>query len=149
MFQAQVKGIRGLRELAVLEGLHVMCYYWSVKSMEESWERSWMLRESIWYSSERDGESEIWFPSDLPEFPNSPSLDFLRVCWILLKIVIVLFMLFSGRKQRTTMRIGRLEEHGAASVSRLFHHWCYLPGGLQEASPIVVISSGPPTRLMG
>lgn len=59
VFQAQVKGIRGLKELAVLEGLHVMCYYWSVKSMEESWERSWMLGESIWYSSERDGESEI------------------------------------------------------------------------------------------
>lgn len=48
VFQPQMKGIRGLRELALLEGLHVMCYYWSVKSMEECWERPWMLGESIW-----------------------------------------------------------------------------------------------------
>lgn len=45
MFQPQVKEIRDLRELAVLEGLFVMCHYWSVKSMEESWERPWMLGE--------------------------------------------------------------------------------------------------------
>lgn len=50
MFQPQVKEIRDLRELAVLEGLFVMCHYWSVKSMEESWERPWMLGESICYS---------------------------------------------------------------------------------------------------
>ena len=37
MFQPQVKEIRDLRELAVLEGLFVMCYYWSVKSMYKSW----------------------------------------------------------------------------------------------------------------
>ena len=47
VFQPQVKGIRGLREQAVLEGLHVMCYYWSVKSMEENWKRPWILGESI------------------------------------------------------------------------------------------------------
>lgn len=48
VFQPQVKRIRGLRDLALLEGLHVMCYYWSMKSMGEHWERPWMLGESIW-----------------------------------------------------------------------------------------------------
>ena len=50
MFQPQVKETRDLSELAVLEGLFVMCYYWSVKSMEKSWERPGMLGESIRYS---------------------------------------------------------------------------------------------------
>lgn len=53
------------------------------------WERA------FGYSSERDGESEIYFPSDLPVFPHF--LAILWVCCILLKII-ALFELLSGSK---------------------------------------------------
>lgn len=82
---------------------------------------SWSLWKSIggglgyWerafgYCSTRDGESETYFPSALPIFPNSTSLN--TLC-ILLQVIVILFELHGCRKKRTAIRASRWEEkHG-------------------------------------
>lgn len=62
------------------------------------WERA------FGYGSARDGESEIYFPSDLPIFPNTTSLN--TLC-ILLQVTVILFELQSCRKKRTAIRTSR------------------------------------------
>lgn len=104
VFQPQQLGIRGLRELVMLEALHVMCCYWIMgvdgRALGEVLD---IGRERLDIVPAGDGESETYFPSDLPVFPNSTSLNTLRI----LLQVIILFELHGCRKKRATIKTSR------------------------------------------
>lgn len=105
---------RRLRELAVLEDC-VACVITGAWSLWKSIGRGLGCREGAFgYSSEKDGESEVYFPSDLPIFPNFPSLHTLCIYCTLLKIIVVLFELHSGRKQRKPS--GQVDEKNMESA---------------------------------